>query len=46
MRRVRARAEERFSARRMAEQYAALYERLRVPESAADAGGGGGAWQR
>lgn len=37
--RVRAQAEERFSARRMAEQYAALYERL--------AGAGGGVpWRR
>jgi glycosyltransferase involved in cell wall biosynthesis len=42
---VRARAEERFSARRMAEQYAALYERL-AHESATGAGGRAGTWQR
>jgi glycosyltransferase involved in cell wall biosynthesis len=38
-RRVRARAEERFAARRMAEQYAALYDR-RAPEGSREA-----AWQ-
>jgi glycosyltransferase involved in cell wall biosynthesis len=45
-RRIRARAEERFSARRMAEQYAELYERLLVDEGAAGARGRSGAWQR
>jgi glycosyltransferase involved in cell wall biosynthesis len=39
-RRVRARAEERFSARRMAEQYAALYDR-RAPEGSREAAGQG-----
>jgi glycosyltransferase involved in cell wall biosynthesis len=44
--RVRARAEECFSARRMAERYAALYERLTVDEGAGSGCGGSGAWQR
>jgi glycosyltransferase involved in cell wall biosynthesis len=43
--RVRARAEERFSARHMAEQYAALYERLLAVEEAPAACGKEGAWR-
>jgi glycosyltransferase involved in cell wall biosynthesis len=45
-RRVRERAEERFAARRMAERYAALYERRIVQAGARAAGGRSGAWQR